>query len=187
MVVPQQEWPGRLPIDRYGACALPVGRMAAGLVDRSASCRGSPAAAVLQAVPVLELRLVEPVVAGRPRSPAKMERYVARAAAGVAAPPGVLSFPRSAARWPGGDCRCLLYTSGIAAGHGQFLHVVAAPGDRHFNGDLWQIHFGEPGFSVGAQIEMCIRDRKEVVQEVRDTVVHEIGHHFGLDDDEMPY
>jgi predicted Zn-dependent protease with MMP-like domain len=25
------------------------------------------------------------------------------------------------------------------------------------------------------------------VQEVRDTVVHEIGHHFGLDDDEMPY
>jgi predicted Zn-dependent protease with MMP-like domain len=26
-----------------------------------------------------------------------------------------------------------------------------------------------------------------VVQEVRDTVVHEIGHHFGLDDDEMPY
>ena len=28
---------------------------------------------------------------------------------------------------------------------------------------------------------------KEVVQEVRDTVVHEIGHHFGFDDDEMPY
>ncbi|TAJ29924.1 MAG: metallopeptidase family protein [Nitrospirae bacterium] len=26
-----------------------------------------------------------------------------------------------------------------------------------------------------------------VIQEVRDTVVHEIGHHFGLDDDEMPY
>ncbi|MGH7254289.1 MAG: metallopeptidase family protein [Nitrospirales bacterium] len=25
------------------------------------------------------------------------------------------------------------------------------------------------------------------MQEVRDTVVHEIGHHFGLDDDEMPY
>jgi predicted Zn-dependent protease with MMP-like domain len=29
--------------------------------------------------------------------------------------------------------------------------------------------------------------RDEVVDEVRDTVVHEIGHHFGLDDDEMPY
>lgn len=31
------------------------------------------------------------------------------------------------------------------------------------------------------------RSAEEVVQEVRDTVVHEIGHHFGLDDHEMPY
>lgn len=29
--------------------------------------------------------------------------------------------------------------------------------------------------------------RREVIREVRDTVVHELGHHFGLDDDEMPY
>ena len=28
---------------------------------------------------------------------------------------------------------------------------------------------------------------EDVIQEVRDTVVHEIGHHFGLDDEEMPY
>lgn len=28
---------------------------------------------------------------------------------------------------------------------------------------------------------------KEVIQEVRDTVVHELGHHVGLGDDEMPY
>jgi predicted Zn-dependent protease with MMP-like domain len=35
-------------------------------------------------------------------------------------------------------------------------------------------------------LRLC-RTRDEVVQEVRDTVVHEIGHHFGLDDDEMPY
>lgn len=27
----------------------------------------------------------------------------------------------------------------------------------------------------------------EVVREVRDTVIHEIGHHFGLSDEEMPY
>lgn len=27
----------------------------------------------------------------------------------------------------------------------------------------------------------------EIVQEVYDTVVHELGHHVGLDDDEMPY
>jgi predicted Zn-dependent protease with MMP-like domain len=28
---------------------------------------------------------------------------------------------------------------------------------------------------------------EEVVQEVYDTVLHELGHHVGLDDDEMPY
>ncbi len=28
---------------------------------------------------------------------------------------------------------------------------------------------------------------EEVVQEVYDTVVHELGHHVGLDDNEMPY
>jgi predicted Zn-dependent protease with MMP-like domain len=38
----------------------------------------------------------------------------------------------------------------------------------------------------GPILRFC-RTKKEVVQEVRDTVVHEIGHHFGLDDDEMPY
>jgi predicted Zn-dependent protease with MMP-like domain len=29
--------------------------------------------------------------------------------------------------------------------------------------------------------------RREVLREVRDTVVHELGHHFGLAEDEMPY
>ena len=38
----------------------------------------------------------------------------------------------------------------------------------------------------GPILRVC-RTKKEVVQEVRDTVVHEIGHHFGLSDDEMPY
>ena len=38
----------------------------------------------------------------------------------------------------------------------------------------------------GPILRLC-RSAEEVVQEVRDTVVHEIGHQFGLDDDEMPY
>ena len=38
----------------------------------------------------------------------------------------------------------------------------------------------------GPILRLC-RDRDEVVREIRDTVVHEIGHYFGLDDDEMPY
>lgn len=31
------------------------------------------------------------------------------------------------------------------------------------------------------------RSRRELISEIRDTVVHELGHHFGLSDDEMPY
>jgi predicted Zn-dependent protease with MMP-like domain len=38
----------------------------------------------------------------------------------------------------------------------------------------------------GPILRLC-RTAEEVIQEVRDTVVHEIGHHFGLADDEMPY
>jgi len=38
----------------------------------------------------------------------------------------------------------------------------------------------------GPIMRLC-RSAEEVVREVRDPVVHEIGHHFGLDDDEMPY
>lgn len=54
--------------------------------------------------------------------------------------------------------------------------------------------FFDPGGSLPAKISIyrgpilrLCRTPKEVVQEVRDTVVHEIGHHFGLDDEEMPY
>ncbi len=38
----------------------------------------------------------------------------------------------------------------------------------------------------GPILRMC-ETPEEVVQEVYDTVVHELGHHVGLDDDEMPY
>ncbi|RMH15810.1 MAG: metallopeptidase family protein [Acidobacteria bacterium] len=31
------------------------------------------------------------------------------------------------------------------------------------------------------------RNRREVIREVRDTLMHELGHHFGLSDDDMPY
>jgi len=54
--------------------------------------------------------------------------------------------------------------------------------------------FFDPGGHLPARISIyrgpilrLCRTSDEVVEEVRDTVVHEIGHHFGLDDDEMPY
>ncbi len=38
----------------------------------------------------------------------------------------------------------------------------------------------------GPILRLC-ETPEEVVQEVYDTVVHELGHHVGLDDDDMPY
>jgi predicted Zn-dependent protease with MMP-like domain len=39
---------------------------------------------------------------------------------------------------------------------------------------------------MGPILRACTTS-KEVVNEVKDTVVHELGHHFGLSDEEMPY
>jgi predicted Zn-dependent protease with MMP-like domain len=38
----------------------------------------------------------------------------------------------------------------------------------------------------GPILRLC-ETAEEVRQEIRDTVVHELGHHIGLDDEEMPY
>jgi predicted Zn-dependent protease with MMP-like domain len=38
----------------------------------------------------------------------------------------------------------------------------------------------------GPILRQCESD-EEIVQEIYDTVVHELGHHVGLGDDEMPY
>jgi predicted Zn-dependent protease with MMP-like domain len=35
-------------------------------------------------------------------------------------------------------------------------------------------------------INRVARTHREAVEQVRETVVHELGHYFGLDDDEMP-
>ena len=33
----------------------------------------------------------------------------------------------------------------------------------------------------------CTSSNREAIQEIRDTVRHELGHYFGLEDEEMPY
>jgi predicted Zn-dependent protease with MMP-like domain len=38
----------------------------------------------------------------------------------------------------------------------------------------------------GPILRMC-RTRKEIIEEIRDTVIHELGHHMGLSDGQMPY
>jgi len=34
-------------------------------------------------------------------------------------------------------------------------------------------------------LDFC-ESRRELIREIRDTVVHEIGHHFGLDEEDLP-
>lgn len=34
-------------------------------------------------------------------------------------------------------------------------------------------------------IERVCRSKREVIEEIRTTVLHEVGHHFGLDEDEL--
>jgi predicted Zn-dependent protease with MMP-like domain len=34
-------------------------------------------------------------------------------------------------------------------------------------------------------LEAC-RSRRELIREIRDTVVHEVGHYFGLDEEDLP-
>jgi predicted Zn-dependent protease with MMP-like domain len=67
--------------------------------------------------------------------------------------------------------------------------------------ELFGIFRGVPFFDRGATashlpaqvaifrgpILRCCQTRGEAVREIRDTVVHEIGHMLGLADDEMPY
>jgi predicted Zn-dependent protease with MMP-like domain len=38
----------------------------------------------------------------------------------------------------------------------------------------------------GPILRYC-ESRRQVIREIRDTVVHELGHHFGLDEEDMPY
>ncbi len=56
---------------------------------------------------------------------------------------------------------------------------------------------GERGFEYGGlpdrvviyrgPISRIARSRREVVEQVRETVLHEPGHHFGLEEDDLPF
>jgi predicted Zn-dependent protease with MMP-like domain len=35
--------------------------------------------------------------------------------------------------------------------------------------------------------ERATRSMSELVEEVRRTILHEVGHHFGMDEDDLPY
>lgn len=36
-------------------------------------------------------------------------------------------------------------------------------------------------------IHRCCQSRREAIDEIKDTVIHELGHYFGMEEDQMPY
>ena len=38
----------------------------------------------------------------------------------------------------------------------------------------------------GPILRVC-DNRRQVIREIRDTLVHELGHHFGMEEEDMPY
>ncbi len=35
--------------------------------------------------------------------------------------------------------------------------------------------------------ERSATNMRELIEEIRRTILHEVGHHFGMDEDELPY
>ena len=73
--------------------------------------------------------------------------------------------------------------------------------DHEFADELFGLYHGTPLIDRGASysglpdrvviymgpILRACGSAEEVVREVTETVIHELGHHFGLSDEEMPY
>lgn len=55
--------------------------------------------------------------------------------------------------------------------------------ERHFDA----IHLPDQVAIFRGPILRVAQNRRDVLDEVRDTVIHELGHYFGLDDEEMAY
>jgi predicted Zn-dependent protease with MMP-like domain len=79
----------------------------------------------------------------------------------------------------------------------EMREVGLEPGEDELFGLYQGVPVGERGSFYDAlpdrvviyrgPILRCCESRREVIREVRDTVVHELGHYFGLGDEEMPY
>jgi predicted Zn-dependent protease with MMP-like domain len=55
--------------------------------------------------------------------------------------------------------------------------------ERHWD----SVHLPDQIAIFRGPILRIAQNRRDAIDEVRDTVVHELGHYFGLDDDEMAY
>jgi predicted Zn-dependent protease with MMP-like domain len=79
----------------------------------------------------------------------------------------------------------------------QMESVGLDPGEYDLLGLYEGISLDQRGFEYSALPDRVVlfrlpilwacKSEREVESEIRDTLIHELGHHFGLDDDEMPY
>jgi predicted Zn-dependent protease with MMP-like domain len=71
-------------------------------------------------------------------------------------------------------------------GDGELLGIYRGVARTHRTYDMLPMLPDQIAIFRGPILRVA-RHRGEVVQEVRDTVIHELGHYFGLADREMPY
>lgn len=63
------------------------------------------------------------------------------------------------------------------------LYVGIPPGDRSVFDAT--VHYPDRIYIFQRPIERCFGDRESIIHQIRETVVHEVGHHFGLSDAEI--
>lgn len=49
----------------------------------------------------------------------------------------------------------------------------------------WTVRMPDSIVVYQRNIERVCRTRKEIIDQVRKTILHEVGHHFGMDEDEL--
>ena len=70
--------------------------------------------------------------------------------------------------------------------HNELLGIYRGVARTHRTHDMLPMLPDQIAIFRGPLLRVA-RTRRQAIHEIRDTVTHELGHYFGLGDDEMPY
>jgi len=70
--------------------------------------------------------------------------------------------------------------------HNELLGIYRGIARTHRTHDMLPMLPDQIAIFRGPMLRVA-RTRRQAIHEIRDTVIHELGHYFGLGDEEMPY